>query len=495
MRIWTALLVYAAVLVAVCGSDGFLRVGYPHWDSAWFYMGGKAWMEGMTPYADFSDSKGPLLWLIYGVGYLLSPRSFHGLFFIEIIFYWATFCLMFRSARLLTGSDIKALFATFLMGVAYFFPVVHQEMRAEDFCNLFYALTLYSLLKVAKGEEGVGRYGLYMGISVGCALMVKYNIALILGFPAAALVVWYIAEGNGKRLRTLRFLGGWSAGLAVIAVPFVVYFLTMGTMRDFLGEYFLATAGTLGNISDGTEGMSGMAPVLKRYLGGLNLRGAYIALSCLGVAGYLYLRPIRRGFGWLLLAWFAVALVMSLIMPWDYYLFNLAIFWIFMFSAGAERLKFLDFGTDILAGACTAALLSFGSVWFPNAEFHDVERARNYESVIGQLGPLSELHSTRTGKRATIAYANTADKGLHVASGMLPGVKYWALQSGAPEAMISEHITSILTYRPDFVVVREEDRVLTGTLEENGYRKVITFRNSGVRDSGETSYIMEKIGD
>ena len=29
-------------------------------------------MNGMVPYVDFTDSKGPSLWLIYGIGYLLS---------------------------------------------------------------------------------------------------------------------------------------------------------------------------------------------------------------------------------------------------------------------------------------------------------------------------------------------------------------------------------------------------------------------------------------
>ena len=44
-------------------------------DSAIFFTSGKAWMNGMIPYTEFADSKGPLLWLIYGIGYLLSKLS------------------------------------------------------------------------------------------------------------------------------------------------------------------------------------------------------------------------------------------------------------------------------------------------------------------------------------------------------------------------------------------------------------------------------------
>jgi len=50
-----------------------------HIDSAWFFIEGKALMNGLRPYVDFSDCKGPLLWLVYGIGYLISPRNFLGM--------------------------------------------------------------------------------------------------------------------------------------------------------------------------------------------------------------------------------------------------------------------------------------------------------------------------------------------------------------------------------------------------------------------------------
>ena len=43
------------------------------------------------PYLDFADSKGLLLWLIYGIGYLISPTSYIGVFWLSIIAYTITF--------------------------------------------------------------------------------------------------------------------------------------------------------------------------------------------------------------------------------------------------------------------------------------------------------------------------------------------------------------------------------------------------------------------
>lgn len=125
-------------------------------------------MEGLVPYVDFADSKGPLLWLVYGIGYLISPNSFFGMYLLEILVYWGTFTLLYRSALILTGDRRLSFFVAFLMPLAYFFPVIHNEMRAEDLCNILYSLTLYSVLKIKAGSGSPARYGFYMGLSAGC---------------------------------------------------------------------------------------------------------------------------------------------------------------------------------------------------------------------------------------------------------------------------------------------------------------------------------------
>ena len=52
------------IFLLLLSHDSYLYLSGPRVDSAWFFMCGKAWMNGMVPYVDFADSKGPLLWLI-----------------------------------------------------------------------------------------------------------------------------------------------------------------------------------------------------------------------------------------------------------------------------------------------------------------------------------------------------------------------------------------------------------------------------------------------
>lgn len=64
--------------------DSYTHDLYDRIDTGWFFTCGKAWMNGMIPYVDFADSKGPLLWLIFGIGYLLSPNNYLGMFWISV---------------------------------------------------------------------------------------------------------------------------------------------------------------------------------------------------------------------------------------------------------------------------------------------------------------------------------------------------------------------------------------------------------------------------
>lgn len=63
------LFVYSFFILLVLSPDSYIYDLYHRCDTAWFFMCGKAWMNGMVPYVDFADSKGLLLWLIYGVAW------------------------------------------------------------------------------------------------------------------------------------------------------------------------------------------------------------------------------------------------------------------------------------------------------------------------------------------------------------------------------------------------------------------------------------------
>ena len=136
------LLLFSVALLLIAGSDGWLRIATPLSDRAWFTLCGKSWMSGLTPYVDFTDSKGPLLWLLYGLGYLISPHSLHGMFLFEVPAYWATFYILYRCALLFIDSAPKAMSASMLCAFLFFAPGMHEEMLIEDYGHLCNAVAL-----------------------------------------------------------------------------------------------------------------------------------------------------------------------------------------------------------------------------------------------------------------------------------------------------------------------------------------------------------------
>ena len=97
IRIFLLLLAFATTALFFISLDSYFNDLYRRVDSAWFYMCGKAWMNGLTPYVDFTDSKGPLLWFIYGIGYLISRSNYLGVFWISCLWYAGTYFFSFKT--------------------------------------------------------------------------------------------------------------------------------------------------------------------------------------------------------------------------------------------------------------------------------------------------------------------------------------------------------------------------------------------------------------
>ena len=75
-----------AVLILLFTTRSSVLFVCNNWDDAnsYFTMG-KGMMNGMVIYRDLYDQKGPFLYLLYGLAYLISNKTFLGVFIFEII--------------------------------------------------------------------------------------------------------------------------------------------------------------------------------------------------------------------------------------------------------------------------------------------------------------------------------------------------------------------------------------------------------------------------
>lgn len=440
------------VVMLFISKDSYMHDLPNHNDSAWFFMCGKAWMNGMVPYVDFADSKGPLLWLVYGVGYLLAPHSYLGVFWLSCIAWTLTLSLAWSGAALLLrkgAASFVAMLPVMLAGLCF---LVHNETRCEDFAMPFVAFVVYALCRAMRGLRWKWWVDFMLGVSLMGTLLMKYNItAMILPF---VLLVWAVAQRRSKA-QPARSAVLCGLGAAVVAVPFVAWFAQKGCLDGFLNEYFLVTLRTTGSTGLFSATLHSIASPSGVYA----LVAVVLSALCLA-----WLLPCCRRMALACCVWFFVVCAIN---SRPYYFDICSPLLLFLGVVVTDRCKALHGRrTAVAAGVMAVAFLIVSNLWvhdLRHAEYGDFftqdnAARRQYYSVECMMAQVPE---------ARAVYATGV--GFGVASGVLPACKYWALQCGFNDSMLRQQIDACLTGKADFAVVQPELDEVVGTLKRAGW--------------------------
>lgn len=479
---------FSFFLILVAGNEGGLGMEFPRFDTAWFFMAGKAWMNGLTPYVDFTDSKGPLLWIIYGLGYLLSPKSMHGMFIIEFLFYFGTFVLLYKAILIIIHKKNNALIGSMIMAFFFFQPWIHNEIRSEDFCQLFNALTLYCIVIIFFKKAEFRWPYFWLGVAFGSTLLIKYNIALMLLGPSAVVLLYLLVRKSGRILLALSL---WIGGVAVIVFPFIIFFLIENCLKEFLNEYFFNTFQTI-NIqhpysSIGESFWQRWPMVVGKYV----LRRTLDWTLSIKLAVFsLFFLPFRvfetNWFRASVCLWLIAALLLSTYMALHHYLNSLAIFTVFPIIFLMNLLPGISRPFSIVAGSVVLYIVAFSLRFFPGGEFNDVKSAYEVSQDKHAIGKLIEVHFKERDRKPTIMYVRTGDSGLGLSTEILPGSRYWSQQAGATAEMKQRHIEDLYRIRPDFVSIPSDETELIDSLQKSGYQLIYTYYPLGKRSESFT---------
>lgn len=446
------LAVFSFVVLLIVSPDSWLHAIWDHHDSAWFFTCGKAWMSGMTPYVDFADSKGPLLWLIYGIGYLISPRDFMGVFWLSCLWYTATFYFCYKTAMLYVHDSGKALLATLCMAVMMFFPGVHYEVRAEDFNLLFSAIALYYACRLTCGNDvplrAVRRAPWAVGACLAASFLIKYNVTIMLLMPALVVLV------STARYRQPWWQSLWrmAAGATLVLLPFVVYLACVGCLDDFVREYFVNTYATLQKSTYKPTHAWGIVKddfYLLRYV---------ISMVVLMFIGFVGLK--NRWTLALIFAWYCVMMLLNA--RWQYYYESISI----LALPGLIALLQVKLPRRLVIATCVIAfvgvpaglgisLMRKGDVAWYNS--HDVQRA-DFNRCIKLM---SEVERPRV-----LYFLMNGSYDIPVDG--LPACRYWASQNGSTQEMNDMQRATIERGEADFVFMLPQFK-MNARMDSLGY--------------------------
>ncbi|MBD5393095.1 MAG: hypothetical protein HDR71_17210 [Lachnospiraceae bacterium] len=228
----------AFFLLMICSRSSFL---YPcnDWNDAnsYFTMG-KAMMNGQIIYRDLYDQKGPYLYLLYGLAYLMHHTSFAGVFVLEItaVAFFLFFC--YKILRLYCSKAVSCFLLPVLGAAVLSSKSFYWGGAAEEFCLPLLSGSLYCTIKYYKEQypkDPCLKMIFLNGISAGIIMQIKYNI---LGFHFAwmamiAFSLLFRKEWKNFFKSCLLFLGG----MLLTFIPWLVYFGINNALDDWYQCY------------------------------------------------------------------------------------------------------------------------------------------------------------------------------------------------------------------------------------------------------------------
>ncbi len=197
---------------------------------------GKGVLKGYVPYRDLYEQKGPLLIFIHTFGAACSYYGFWGIWLLEIL---ACFCFLYLSCKiagLFAGS--KAIpFIPLLAAAVYAAPAFGMGDSAEEFSLPLVAYALYAGLKALKNDDFLSRKEFFLiGLTSGTVFWIKYSmVGFYFGWIAVFLIYAVFKRKITDLLRGILLI---AAGITVITIPILLYFLLNSALTDLFRAYF-----------------------------------------------------------------------------------------------------------------------------------------------------------------------------------------------------------------------------------------------------------------
>lgn len=297
-RIYTYsfLAVYVFILMLFCTKSSPIYIFNDWFDANAYMTMGKGLVRGAVLYKDLFDHKGPFLYFLYAIGYLIDHTGFTGIFIIQVISMYLVSLFSFKTAMVYTKSGILSAAAALLVPMTALTSRIYVYGRdygggsPDEFVSPLFVISIYLMVKLLKDRECVEKdYPklFWLGFAGGLIFLLKFNFFVFtvgLMFPLFAVLVFSeIKKFFVYALYT--FLG-----FIIPFVPYGIYALATDSLRDFIDVYLLFNLSYAGE-SEGV--LFGIPSSLKKvwdYLWSAFTGHEYIALLSLAAAlfGMIY---------------------------------------------------------------------------------------------------------------------------------------------------------------------------------------------------------------
>lgn len=482
----------AVVTMTFCSRASILSP-FNNWDdvNSYFSMG-KALFNGKVIYRDVLDQKGPFLYFIYGIAYLISHQDFMGVYIIEIIIAGIFLFGCFKIMRLYMNSYLPFIFLPVLSAVIYSSISFWWGGSAEELCLPFFVWPLYFMLKYFRKDSGelMGRREIAItGLCAGVVALIKFNS---LGFFAAWMLVVVIIDLLQKEWKRIFTDCFWFLGWMFLPfVPWIIYFAVNDALIFWYQGYIYYNVFIYADFSDETLTVGTRIYKLAKILYWLVIEHIqYFFFIILGV-GTIVLHPKRKWlekFAVVALCFFLFLGIYIGGVELKYYSMPLTVFAVLGFCSVGMFLEFL--WKNEIRGKYFGVLVGIGgSILCSVLLMNRLSLNTDYMKTAKEDLYLTKLYSAMEVREdTTLLNISCFDVGLYTMSGIVPNCYWFQTQTLPIEDVLVEQSRYIKEQKTDYIVAREYypevvwegyELIATEMEEERGFTYYL-FRKKGL---------------
>lgn len=205
-------------------------------DNNAFFTVGKAMVHGQVLYKNIFEQKGPYIYLLHMLAYLVSSRSFIFIYLYESVTLIAAMTLTYCIAKLILTPPQALLVGILSPALFIYHPYYDYGDTAEFFALPLILSLIYLVMRLARHLPVSPWWYFAQGLFVGIEFFSKYTL---LGGWIAFYLFLGITLLRQKKWRSLRQIVLWSgAGFVLATAPWLIYFALVHGLRSFVYVYF-----------------------------------------------------------------------------------------------------------------------------------------------------------------------------------------------------------------------------------------------------------------
>ena len=215
-------------------SSSPLNKGITKNDSAVFQIMGKGMLDGQVIYKDLFDHKGPIMYIINAIAYLISPQIC--LFIVEILFIYIGAVFIFKTSKMFINKEISLIMS--LLYLMLIFVTISGGNFTEEYAMTFTSMALYCIIKIIYMNEYENKI-LWGVIGATFALNFFIKPTYIAVWMAFGIIQFIYSIKEKKIKELLKYVFYMIIGILVVTIPIMIYLVLNNDINDFINAFFV----------------------------------------------------------------------------------------------------------------------------------------------------------------------------------------------------------------------------------------------------------------